>query len=281
MATSFPGNLDDFAPNPAPTDPRNAPSLAGKITNLSDAMEAVEAKVGTTASAVTSSLDYKTTANVYLTGSGVPGAGLGANGNLYLNTATGIVYAKAAGAWSAVYTPSSGAARAASVLPEDMGFTAWNGAVEPFNVAANFANAATLYVEKVWINAGTVTNCHLSLGNPATLTQAYMALYTGAGALLSQSANLAATYTGATGLATFPLAAPQVVASGNYYVAFWSNANGLNPYHSATFTTSGANGRLGAGAYRTASANTGLTTAAPATIGTMTAIGTSFWVAVS
>jgi hypothetical protein len=59
MPTNFPGALDDFAPNPTPTDPRNNPSLAGKITNLSDAMEAVQATVGVTGSAVTSSLEYR------------------------------------------------------------------------------------------------------------------------------------------------------------------------------------------------------------------------------
>lgn len=59
MSTNFPGSLDDFSPNPAPTSRRNNPSLAGKVTNLSDAVEAVEAAVGVTNSAVTSSLEYR------------------------------------------------------------------------------------------------------------------------------------------------------------------------------------------------------------------------------
>lgn len=59
MPTNFPTNLDDFAPNPLPTDLRNDPSLAGKVTNLSDAMEAVQAYLGTDDSADPNSITYK------------------------------------------------------------------------------------------------------------------------------------------------------------------------------------------------------------------------------
>jgi hypothetical protein len=58
MAINFPTSLDTLA-NPAPTDSRATVSLAGKISDLNDAVEALEAKVGADSSAVTSSLDYK------------------------------------------------------------------------------------------------------------------------------------------------------------------------------------------------------------------------------
>lgn len=43
----------------------------------------------------------------WLTGSGAPAAGSGNNGDFYLNTSDGAVYAKAAGAWAAIYTPAA------------------------------------------------------------------------------------------------------------------------------------------------------------------------------
>lgn len=47
MATSYPGAIDAFsAGSPSPSDPRNAPSLAGEITDLNDAVVAVENELG-------------------------------------------------------------------------------------------------------------------------------------------------------------------------------------------------------------------------------------------
>lgn len=46
MATSYPGALDDFA-DPTPTSRQNAPSHAGQHKNANDAIEAIEAELGT------------------------------------------------------------------------------------------------------------------------------------------------------------------------------------------------------------------------------------------
>jgi len=46
VATSYPGALDDFA-DPTPTSRQNAPSHAGQHKNVNDAIEAVEAALGT------------------------------------------------------------------------------------------------------------------------------------------------------------------------------------------------------------------------------------------
>jgi hypothetical protein len=72
MATNYPTALDSFTPHPQPTDPRNNPSLAGKITNLEDAMEAVQETVGITGSADPASLEYRVDA-LEATDSGVYG----------------------------------------------------------------------------------------------------------------------------------------------------------------------------------------------------------------
>lgn len=58
MATNFPTSLDNLT-NPAGSDPVNNPSHASQHANINDAIEVLEAKVGVTNSAVTTSLDYR------------------------------------------------------------------------------------------------------------------------------------------------------------------------------------------------------------------------------
>lgn len=62
MSTNFPNSIDTF-PNPSPTDKvNNATALlkhSTQHTNINDAVEALEAKVGANSSAVTTSHDYK------------------------------------------------------------------------------------------------------------------------------------------------------------------------------------------------------------------------------
>ena len=65
MTTSFPGGLDNFT-NPAGTSLLTNPDHAGQHTDLNDAVEALEAKVGVDGSLVTTSLDYKFTNDVVL-----------------------------------------------------------------------------------------------------------------------------------------------------------------------------------------------------------------------
>jgi len=57
MAINFPNSLDTFE-NPTPTTKRNELSLAGLCSDLNDAVEALEAKVGVDNSTVQTSLDY-------------------------------------------------------------------------------------------------------------------------------------------------------------------------------------------------------------------------------
>lgn len=48
MPTNYPGALDTInQTNPTPTSPRNSPSLSSKITDLSDALVAIETELGT------------------------------------------------------------------------------------------------------------------------------------------------------------------------------------------------------------------------------------------
>jgi hypothetical protein len=65
MTTNFPAGLDDFV-NPAGTSLLTSPDHAGLHTDVNDAVEALEAKVGVDGSLVTSSLDYKFNNDVVL-----------------------------------------------------------------------------------------------------------------------------------------------------------------------------------------------------------------------
>lgn len=58
MATNFPTSLDNFS-NPTSNDPLSSPSHSGQHSDANDAIEALEARVGITGSAVTSSHSYK------------------------------------------------------------------------------------------------------------------------------------------------------------------------------------------------------------------------------
>lgn len=58
MSISYPTSLDNFT-NPNPSDKQNNPSHSLQHSNENDAIEALEAKVGVTNSAVTTSHDYK------------------------------------------------------------------------------------------------------------------------------------------------------------------------------------------------------------------------------
>jgi len=58
MATGFPTSLDALT-NPLSTDALTSPSHADQHADENDAIEALQAKVGVTSSAVSTSLDYK------------------------------------------------------------------------------------------------------------------------------------------------------------------------------------------------------------------------------
>jgi hypothetical protein len=58
MAINFPTSLDVFT-DPSASDQLNLPSHSGQHTDLNNAVEALEAKVGADGSAVTTSHDYK------------------------------------------------------------------------------------------------------------------------------------------------------------------------------------------------------------------------------
>src|SRR4051812_27196260 len=109
-------------------------------------------------------------------------------------------------------------------LAEDHGLKGWTfDTALAVNVSAptpGLANVIGFRVREKMTVSTLLLGC--SAVGVAT-TNAYAALYDAAGRLLSQSSNQAAAM-GTTGLKAFPLAAPQVLKPGLYYIVFWTTA---------------------------------------------------------
>lgn len=249
MASSYPGAVDSL-PNPAPTDlVENVNPLLDhdqQHANANNAIVAIETYVGPSGAAAGPSTLV---------------------GRIKTLEAGGGGGATQRGEW------------------EHYGLKAWNADFLPSTqygggntVSSGFLNIARLMLP----NAITVTNLHLfCYSGGVTLTGFYGALYTSAGALLSQSSNIASPSSNT--IVTIPLGSPQAVSAGPVYVAFWQTFAG----GSSTFlrlSNAGsvvANAGLASPNLRFGTANTGLTTTAPSTMGAQTGNANSFWVAVS
>lgn len=114
MSTQFPTALDTLT-NPSATDYLNSPSHAGQHSDANDAIEAIEAKLGITSSAVTSSHDYKLSL-VTGTAKALPDSYLDTDGTLAANSDSKLATQKAV----KTYVDSNGGAdwkAYASVVP--------------------------------------------------------------------------------------------------------------------------------------------------------------------
>lgn len=173
--------------------------------------------------------------------------------------------------------------------PADNNLLAW--AYDPILVTTGtiFAAAGTLYMIKIHSpSAISATNIFLYLqtsGATLTASQCYAGIYQN-GNLLGTSADLSGSvspgFASAAGLKTIPIVAgPIAVAAGDFYIAFYANGTTLPTLGRAGSFPTLNNVGLTAGSYRTASANTGLTTALPGTMGTQTSLNVAYWAAVS
>jgi len=184
-----------------------------------------------------------------------------------------------------LYTPSASAVWG----PADQGLIAWNyDTAMTGGGSAALATAGTLYVQAVKLPAAaSVTNILAELiVNGATLTsgQCFAALYQGAGgALLGTTADQSTAWgAGAPSLITMPIAGgPVTAAAGTLYVALWFNGTTGPTFYRASATTSFINAGKAAAASRWGTADTGKTTTAPSTLGTISAAANTYWVALS
>lgn len=208
MATAFPPALDTFV-DPVGTDLLdNANALLKhdfQHTHINDAVAAIEAQVWLTG---------------LLTGSGVPGAGLGSNTNMYLDTVTGIIYRKTAGTWAAIYTPAVGGGSVGTTTPTLSGgfstfhrddATSATGVVTGRMFLTGFIAGKSMTVNNlIWVcttSSGTTTLFKLGI---------YSLDASQNGTLLMSTANTAASPS-STGVKTIAVASPTAVVAGAAY----------------------------------------------------------------
>jgi hypothetical protein len=172
--------------------------------------------------------------------------------------------------------------------PADRGYIAESVPGPWCGGTAAFGTAGTMQFVRIKVpQASLCTNITLdvhAVGSSLTAGQCFVALYTDRGVLIAQSVDQAANWAG-TGQKNAQLdGGPYYLAVGEYYVGIWFNGTTGPTFPRATPTgTIGAwlNNNTAAPNLRYGSANTGLTTAAPSTMGTQTAGGAVWWVALS
>lgn len=180
------------------------------------------------------------------------------------------------------------------VSAADHGLTGWTFDPALIQAGTILPTAGLLEVVRVRTSAAAVTNIEMYVtagGSSLTSGQCLAAIYNDAGALLGAGAVTASAHgTGATGWGdagrkVLPLTVAQAVTAGSWIrVAFYANTAGTLPtFARGAAVSSGAavNAGLSAPGLRYSTADTGLTTAMPANIGSQTALGTAWWVGVS
>jgi len=168
----------------------------------------------------------------------------------------------------------------------DHNYLAWTGEPAVYGAATTIlASNGLMYVARIALReAKTISTISMyCVVQGATLTsgQNFAALYSGAGALLSQSVDQSTAWA-TIGLKAMTLAGPQAVPAGYVYVGLWGNGTTLPTFARASHQAAGlSNAGLAAPNLRFATADTGRTTTAPATIGTQTASLIQWWIALS
>lgn len=177
------------------------------------------------------------------------------------------------------------AARAGNFGPADHNYLAWT-----YDPAVGMAGlivpaAGTLHLIKLKLDVSAlVTNIVMALTSAgATLTsgQNFAMLYSSAGVLLGQTATQHTAWQ-STGLKTMALTTPVTVAAGYVYAGFYTNGSTLPTFCRGNQSSApGGNAGLAAPSLRSATADTGLTTAPPDPFGAQTANAVAWWMALS
>lgn len=176
--------------------------------------------------------------------------------------------------------------------PEDHNLIGWT--FDPVGVFGTYvmAPAGTLHMARIRLLKPTLTNLHFHLtagGSVLTSGQCFATVFTDANAWLGASAMTGSLHAsgsngwGDGGFKTHPLASPQNVTPYGWYKVIWWYNGTTGP----TMSRAGNNGapitnaNLPAANSRYATANTGITTTPPGTLGTQTAVSPAVWVGAS
>ncbi|HEY5667692.1 MAG TPA: glycosyl hydrolase family 28-related protein [Candidatus Saccharimonadales bacterium] len=169
-----------------------------------------------------------------------------------------------------------------SAQPSDHSLLAW--AYDPALAnSGSQVGSGTLAVVKVPVSqATTISNIVLyvtTAGSGLTTGQCFAGLYNSAGTLLSSTADQSTAWQ-STGSKAMALAVPQAVSADFVYVCFYATGTTMPTFARSTGNAID-NVNLSASQSRFASANTGLTTQLPGTLGALTASALSWWVGLS
>ena len=167
----------------------------------------------------------------------------------------------------------------------EQGFFAWSCDPALASSTLVMPTAGLVQTSRLKVPASTITNIHfLSTVAGATLTanQCIAGIYNSAGTLLKSTGDLATIFTG-TGLLTAPLTSVTAVSQGDLIVAFYYNGTTAPTLArlNTTVAVPNANTNTAVGQSRFATADAGRTTTLAATLGTLTQVAASYWVAVS
>ena len=169
-------------------------------------------------------------------------------------------------------------------MPYDHGLITWSFDPATINATAIIPVAGQVNLIKLHVPAATtVTNVLFSIstaGSGLTSGQNFAALYNSAGSLLSATADQSSVWN-STGVKVMPLSAAQAVIAGDYYLAFYSNGTTLPTLRAGGNAASIANANLSLANSRFATADTGRTTAMPATLAAFAATAISWFGALS
>jgi hypothetical protein len=143
--------------------------------------------------------------------------------------------------------------------------------------------AGLLQIVRLWVRESTVissASVYVGIAG-ATLSNVGFGLWSSAGALLTSSVNAngaVGTAFQSVGVKTVTFAAPQTIGTGSFYLGWWTTGTTQPALHRSASTAT-TNAGLVAPNLRFATANTGLTNTAPATLGTQTSNSSAYWVA--
>jgi hypothetical protein len=117
-------------------------------------------------------------------------------------------------------------------------------------------------------------------GVTLTSGQCFAGLYSGAGVLLSATADQSVAWQ-STGVKTMALSATQAVVAGTYYVAFYANGTTLPAFRIGTGSSLPGSVNLSTANARFALVNASLTTSLPGSLAAFTGTTFSWWVGLS
>jgi hypothetical protein len=170
--------------------------------------------------------------------------------------------------------------------PADRGYLGESNASGPLASATALPTAGRLELTRLKVpGAGNVTNIVVEVttaGSSLTAGQCFAALYTAAGTLIAQSVDQTTNW-GGTGMKNAQLnGGPYFIPGGEYYVALWFNGT-TGPTLLRVAGSSGFTPNHGRSAPNLIAAwsDAGTTIAAPATLGTQTNVGNTWWVALA